>query len=156
LGPPKQHPQRLLDAPAILGRLLPAANGSFDVLVTADKSMHHQQRFEYLGAGVPTNRVKLVSLVCKRLFSPGHVFTVGVGLRLEPGSLTDVVVELGSRATSFGCEHPATDYALGNRSQQQHKVTMRFGCQWAASRRFVIAPFLATRTTHTCFAKYSQ
>ncbi len=45
------------------GVLLREANGKFDVLVTADKNMHHQQNFTGLDISVlvfPTNRVKLV------------------------------------------------------------------------------------------------
>ena len=45
------------------GVLLRAANGQFDVLVTADKNMHHQQNFVGLEISVlvfPTNRAKLV------------------------------------------------------------------------------------------------
>jgi len=45
------------------GILLRAANGAFDVLVTADKNMHHQQNFVGLEISVlvfPTNRAKLV------------------------------------------------------------------------------------------------
>lgn len=45
------------------GSLLRAANGAFDVLVTADKNMHHQQNFVGLDISVlvfPTNRAKLV------------------------------------------------------------------------------------------------
>ena len=45
------------------GVLLRAANGSFDVLVTADKNIHHQQNFVGLAISVlvfPANRAKLV------------------------------------------------------------------------------------------------
>jgi hypothetical protein len=45
------------------GNLLRAANGTFDVLVTADKNMHYQQNFVGLEISVlvfPTNRAKLV------------------------------------------------------------------------------------------------
>lgn len=45
------------------GALLRAANGAFDVLVTADKSIHRQQNFIGLEISVlvfPTNRAKLV------------------------------------------------------------------------------------------------
>jgi len=45
------------------GVLLREANGKFDVLVTADKNMHHQQNFIGLEISVlvfPTNRAKLV------------------------------------------------------------------------------------------------
>ena len=45
------------------GVLLREANGKFDVLVTADKNMHHQQNFLGLDISVlvfPTNRAKLV------------------------------------------------------------------------------------------------
>jgi len=45
------------------GVLLREANGKFDVLVTADKNMHHQQNFMGLDISVlvfPTNRAKLV------------------------------------------------------------------------------------------------
>ena len=43
--------------------LLRTANGAFDVLVTADKNMHHQQNFVGLSISVlvfPVNRAKLV------------------------------------------------------------------------------------------------
>jgi hypothetical protein len=43
--------------------LLSAANRAFDVLVTADRNMHHQQNFAGLAISVlvfPTNRVRLV------------------------------------------------------------------------------------------------
>ena len=45
------------------GALLREADGAFDVLVTADKNMHHQQNFVGLTISVlvfPTNRAKLV------------------------------------------------------------------------------------------------
>jgi len=45
------------------GTLLRAADGNFDVLVTADKNMHHQQNFAGLAISVlvfPTNRYKFV------------------------------------------------------------------------------------------------
>ena len=45
------------------GLLLRTANGAFDVLVTADKNMHHQQNFVGLAISVlvfPANRAKLV------------------------------------------------------------------------------------------------
>lgn len=45
------------------GALLRAANGLYEVLVTADKNMHHQQNFDGLNISVlvfPTNRVKIV------------------------------------------------------------------------------------------------
>lgn len=45
------------------GVLLREANGKFEVLVTADKNMHHQQNFIGLDISVlvfPTNRAKLV------------------------------------------------------------------------------------------------
>ena len=45
------------------GALLRAASGSFDVLVTADKNMHHQQNLVGLDISVlvfPTNRARLV------------------------------------------------------------------------------------------------
>jgi predicted nuclease of predicted toxin-antitoxin system len=47
------------------GVLLRAANGKFDVLLTADKNMHHQQNFTGLDISVlvfPANRIKLVRL----------------------------------------------------------------------------------------------
>lgn len=47
------------------GVLLRSANGKFDVLVTADKNMHHQQNFVGLDISVlvyPTNRAKTVKL----------------------------------------------------------------------------------------------
>ena len=45
------------------GALLRAANQTFDVMVTADKNMHHQQNFVGLDISVlvfPTNRAKVV------------------------------------------------------------------------------------------------
>lgn len=45
------------------GLLLREANGKFDVLVTADKNMHHQQNFTGLEISVlvfPSNRAKMV------------------------------------------------------------------------------------------------
>jgi len=45
------------------GTLLRAADGNFDVLVTADKNMHHQQNFAALAISVlvfPPNRYKFV------------------------------------------------------------------------------------------------
>jgi hypothetical protein len=45
------------------GALLREADSTFDVLVTADKNMHHQQNFAGLTVSVlvfPTNRAKLV------------------------------------------------------------------------------------------------
>jgi len=53
------------------GALLKAANGKFDVLVTADKNMHHQQNFVGLDISVlvyPTNRAKTVKLGVSALF----------------------------------------------------------------------------------------
>jgi predicted nuclease of predicted toxin-antitoxin system len=47
------------------GVLLRSANGKFDVLVNADKNMHHQQNFVGLDISVlvyPTNRAKTVKL----------------------------------------------------------------------------------------------
>lgn len=47
------------------GVLLKAANGKFDVLVTADKNMHHQQNFIGLDISVlvfPTNKAKTVKI----------------------------------------------------------------------------------------------
>jgi len=47
------------------GVLLKAANGKFDVLVTADKNMHHQQNFVGLDISVlvfPTNKAKTVEI----------------------------------------------------------------------------------------------
>jgi predicted nuclease of predicted toxin-antitoxin system len=47
------------------GVLLKVANGKFDVLVTADKNMHHQQNFVGLDISVlvyPTNKAKTVKL----------------------------------------------------------------------------------------------
>lgn len=47
------------------GDLLRESNGKFDVLVTADKNMHHQQNFVGLDISVlvyPTNWAKIVKL----------------------------------------------------------------------------------------------
>ena len=52
--------------------LLRMANDTFDVLLTADKNMHHHKNFAGLAVSVlvfPVNRVKLSRLACLRLSS---------------------------------------------------------------------------------------
>ena len=76
------------------GALLRAANGSFDVLITADKNMHHQQNFVGLNISVlvfPANRAKLVRA--------GVVAMVQSVLRVRPGE--KAVMDL-TRAENWG------------------------------------------------------
>jgi predicted nuclease of predicted toxin-antitoxin system len=71
------------------GILLRAANGKFDVLVTADKNMHHQQNFVGLDISVlvyPTNRAKMVKL---------GVSALGQSLqKIKPGQKTVMEMSL--------------------------------------------------------------
>ena len=65
------------------GLLLRTANGAFDVLVTADKNMHHQQNFVGLSISVlvfPVNRAKLVKA--------GVAALVQSLARVQPGEKT--------------------------------------------------------------------
>lgn len=65
------------------GALLRAADSAFDVLITADKNMHHQQNFVGLNISVlvfPTNRAKLVRA--------GVAALVQSLPRMEPGQKT--------------------------------------------------------------------
>jgi predicted nuclease of predicted toxin-antitoxin system len=88
------------------GVLLRAANGSFDVLVTADKNMHHQQNFAGLNISVlvfPTNRAKLVRAGVVALVQSVPRVRAGekAVMDLAPAqdwsivTLSDVVVEQG-------------------------------------------------------------
>ena len=88
------------------GILLRAANGTFDVLVTADKNMHHQQNFAGLSISVlvlPTNRAKLVRAGVLALVQslprvrPGEKAVMDLAQAQDWGSanLADVVVEQG-------------------------------------------------------------
>ena len=85
------------------GVLLRAANGKFDVLVTADKNMHHQQNFVGLEISVlvyPTNRAKTVKLGVSALvqslqkFKPGQKTVMDMSLAQDwNNSVLDDVVE---------------------------------------------------------------
>jgi predicted nuclease of predicted toxin-antitoxin system len=88
------------------GALLRAANASFDVLVTADRNMHHQQHFVGLTISVlvfPGNRAKLVNEGVPALVqslprvSPGEKAVMDLALARDWGRamLTDIVVERG-------------------------------------------------------------
>ena len=88
------------------GILLRAANGTFDVLVTADKNMHRQQNFAGLSISVlvfPTNRAKLVRAGVLALVQslprvrPGEKVVMDLAQTQDWGSanLADVVVEQG-------------------------------------------------------------
>ncbi len=85
------------------GVLLRAANGEFDVLVTADKNMHHQQNFVGLEISVlvyPTNRAKTVKLGVSALvqslqkIKPGQKTVMDMSLAQDwNNSVLDDVVE---------------------------------------------------------------
>ena len=85
------------------GVLLRAANGKYDVLVTADKNMHHQQNFVGLDISVlvyPTNRAKAVKLgvtaldQCLRKIKPGQKTVMDMSLVQDwNNSVLDDVVE---------------------------------------------------------------
>ena len=85
------------------GVLLRAANGKFDVLVTADKNMHHQQNFVGLDISVlvyPTNRAKTVKLGVSALvqslqkIKPGQKTVMDISLVQDwNNSVLEVVVE---------------------------------------------------------------
>lgn len=88
------------------GVLLRAANASFDVLVTADKNMHHQQNFTGLNISVlvfPTNRAKIVRVGVLALVQslprvrPGEkaVMDLAAAPNWGVAKLADVVVEHG-------------------------------------------------------------
>ena len=88
------------------GVLLRAANETFDVLLTADKNMHHQQNFVGLNISVlvfPTNRAKLVRAGVRALVQslprvrPGEkaVMDLVQAQDWSTASLADVVVEQG-------------------------------------------------------------
>lgn len=88
------------------GTLLRAANGAIDVLVTADKNMHHQQNFAGLSISVlvfPTNRAKLVRAGVLALVQslprvrPGEkaVMDFAQAQDWSSANLADVVVEQG-------------------------------------------------------------
>ena len=88
------------------GLLLRTANGTFDVIVTADRNMHHQQNFVGLSISVlvfPTNRAKLVRAGVLALVQslqrvqPGAKAVMDLALVQDwsNASLHDVVVEQG-------------------------------------------------------------
>jgi predicted nuclease of predicted toxin-antitoxin system len=88
------------------GLLLRAANGRFDVLVTADRNMHHQQNFAGLEISVlvfPTNRAKLVRTgvpaLLQSLLLTGHGQKAVMDLTAAPdwgaAKLAEAVVEQG-------------------------------------------------------------
>lgn len=75
------------------GLLLRTANGAFDVLVTADKNMHHQQNFVDLSISVlvfPVNRAKLVKA--------GVAALIQSLARVQPGEKT--VMDLPASSAS--------------------------------------------------------
>ena len=54
------------------GALLREANQCFDVLITADQNLYHQQSFAGLTISIlvlPTNRLRLVRIRCRRYLS---------------------------------------------------------------------------------------
>lgn len=88
------------------GILLRAANGIFDVLVTADRNIHHQQNFTDLTISVlvfPTNRAMLVQGGVPALVQslprvrPGEKAVMDFAQAQDWGSasLADVVLEQG-------------------------------------------------------------
>ena len=88
------------------GVLLRAANGTYDVLVTAEKNMHHQQNFTGLDISVlvfPTNRAKLVkagvSAIAQSLLKlrPGEktVMDMGAAAGWATAKLVDVILDQG-------------------------------------------------------------
>ena len=75
------------------GLLLRSANGAFDVLVTADKNMHHQQNFVGLSISVlvfPVNRAKLVKV--------GVTALIQSLARVQPGEKTVMDLPVSSTA----------------------------------------------------------
>jgi len=90
------------------GVLLRAANGKFDVLLTADKNMHHQQNFTGLDISVlvfPANRIKLVRLGVPAILQSlprvrqGEKTIMDLGAAPDWGGavLHDVIAEEGGR-----------------------------------------------------------
>ena len=88
------------------GVLLRAANGSFDVLVTADKNMHHQQNLVGLDISVlvfPTNRAKIVQAGVLALVQslarvrPGEkaIMDLAAASDWSVAKLADVIVDQG-------------------------------------------------------------
>jgi len=88
------------------GALLRAASGSFDVLVTADKNMHHQQNLVGLDISVlvfPTNRAKIVQAGVLALVQslarvrPGEKTIMGLAAASDwsVAKLAEVIVEQG-------------------------------------------------------------
>ena len=88
------------------GLLLRAANASFDVLVTADKNMHHQQNFVGLAIAVlvfPANRAKLVQAgvgaiaesVVRLRAGEKTIMELTASLDWSTASLVDVIAEGG-------------------------------------------------------------
>ena len=94
------------------GLLLRAANGAFDVLVTADKNIHHQQNFAGLDISVlvfPTNLARLVRAGVPALVQslprvlPGEkaVMDFAQALDWSNARLAEVVVERGIARHTF-------------------------------------------------------
>ncbi len=88
------------------GALLRTADGRFDLLITADKNMHHQQNFVGLNISVlvfPTNRAKLVRAGVMALVQsvprvrPGEkaVMDLAQSQDWSVANLVEVVVEQG-------------------------------------------------------------
>lgn len=86
------------------GMLLRAANEEFDVLLTADKNMHHQQNFAGLTISVlvfPANQVKIVRMgvpaIVQSIPRVGQgemaLMEISVGSSWDTAKLADPVVE---------------------------------------------------------------
>ncbi len=94
------------------GLLLRAANGTYDVLLTADKNMYHQQNFSALDISVlvfPVNRAKLVRAGVPAIVQsldrvrPGEPTVMDLGTGVDWGSavLYDVMDEQGIKRHRF-------------------------------------------------------
>ena len=88
------------------GALLRVANGSFDVLLTADKNLHHQQNFAGLDISVlvfPVNRIQLVRVGVHAIVQslarvrPSEKAIMDLGMAVDWGSavLDSVTIEKG-------------------------------------------------------------
>ena len=88
------------------GVLLQMANGAFDVLVTADRNMHHQQSFAGLDISVlvfPTNRARrvrngvaaLTQLLTKLGRGEKTIIDLGAASDWSIAKLVDVIAERG-------------------------------------------------------------
>ena len=95
------------------GQLLRTANGAFDVLVTADKNMHHQQNFAGLSIAAlvfPTNRARSVKAGVGALIQsldrvqPGEktIMELSAASDWLAAKLVDVVAEQGITRHVFG------------------------------------------------------